>query len=148
MNIRLSTDFLTGLLFCSLGAGAIIIGSDYPLGTAARMGAGYFPLIISTCLIILGAVLIIRSFLSETDEVGTVDPRPLLLMLASVVAFGLLIEDWGFPVAGVVVVMGASLAGRNFRLIETPLLAIGLVAFCTFLFAYALGLNLPHTRFW
>jgi len=148
MNIRLSTDFLTGLLFCGLGALAIIIGSDYPVGTASRMGAGYFPRIISVGLILLGGILIVRSFLTETEEVGRIDPRPLAILLASVLAFGFLIEDWGFPLAGLVVVIGASLAGRHFRPLETGLLAVGLVVACTLLFSYGLGLNLPHTRFW
>ncbi|MFD2031907.1 tripartite tricarboxylate transporter TctB family protein [Ancylobacter dichloromethanicus] len=135
-------------MFCGLGATAIIIGSKYPIGTAARMGAGYFPLLVSVGLIILGVVLLARSFLGETEEVGEVDPRPLLVMLVSVLLFGLLIEDWGFPLAGAVVVVGASLAGRAFKPIETGLLAVGLVVFCTLLFSYGLGLNLPHTRFW
>lgn len=148
MKIHLSTDFLTGLLFSGLGATAIIIGAKYPLGTAARMGAGYFPLLVSVGLIILGSILLVRSFVSETEEVGEIDLRPFLVMLASVLLFGLLIEDWGFPLAGAVVVVGASLAGRVFKLIETSLLAVGLVVFCTLLFSYGLGLNLPHTRFW
>ncbi|HEY9215472.1 MAG TPA: tripartite tricarboxylate transporter TctB family protein [Ancylobacter sp.] len=148
MKIHLSTDFLTGLLFSGLGATAIIIGAKYPLGTAARMGAGYFPLLVSVGLIILGGILLVRSFVSETEEVGEIDLRPFLVMLASVLLFGLLIEDWGFPLAGAVVVVGASLAGRVFKPIETSLLAVGLVVFCTLLFSYGLGLNLPHTRFW
>lgn len=148
MKIHLSTDFLTGLLFSGLGATAIIIGAKYPLGTAARMGAGYFPLLVSVGLIILGSILLVRSFVSETEEVGEIDLRPFLVMLASVLLFGLLIEDWGFPLAGAVVVVGASLAGRVFKPIETGLLAVGLVVFCTLLFSYGLGLNLPHTRFW
>ena len=147
MNIRLSTDFLTGLLFCGLGALAIIIGAKYPLGTAARMGAGYFPLIVSIGLIILGGILLARSFLTETEEVGTIDPRPVLVLLASVLAFGFLIEDWGFPLAGLIVVVGASMAGRGFKPVETGLLAVGLVIFCTLLFSYGLGLNLPGTHF-
>lgn len=148
MKIRISTDFLTGLLFSGLGATAIIIGAKYPLGTAARMGAGYFPLLVSVGLIILGGILLIRSFVSETDEVGEIDPRPFLMMMVSVLLFGLLIEDWGFPLAGAVVVVGASLAGRVFKPIETGLLAVGLVVLCTLLFSYGLGLNLPGTRFW
>ncbi|WP_371348006.1 tripartite tricarboxylate transporter TctB family protein [Ancylobacter sp. IITR112] len=148
MDIKLSSDFLTGLLFCSLGALAIIIGSDYPIGTAARMGAGYFPLMISSGLILLGAILLIRSFLTETEEVGAVDLRPMLLLIASILLFGLLIEDWGFPVAGLVVVIGARIAGRDYTPLETGLLAVGLVGFCYLLFSYGLGLYLPATRFW
>jgi len=148
MKISLSTDFLTGLLFSGLGATAIIIGAKYPIGTAARMGAGYFPLMVSVGLIVLGGILLVRSFVSETEEVGEIDLRPFLVMILSVLLFGLLIEDWGFPLAGVAVVIGSSIAGRVFKPIETGLLAVGLVMFCTLLFSYGLGLNLPHTRFW
>ncbi|GLK84789.1 MULTISPECIES: tripartite tricarboxylate transporter TctB family protein [Ancylobacter] len=148
MDIKLSSDFLTGLFFCSLGALAIIIGSDYPIGTAARMGAGYFPLMVSSGLILLGGILIIRSFLTETEEIGAIDVRPLLLLIGSILLFGLLIEDWGFPVAGLAVVIGARIAGRHYKPLETALLAVGLVGFCLVLFSYGLGLHLPATRLW
>lgn len=148
MNIRISSDFLTGLFFCSLGAVAIIIGSDYPVGTAARMGAGYFPLLVSGLLVLLGGVLIVRSFFIETQEVGAVDFRPLLLLMASILLFGFLIEDWGFPIAGLAVVIGARIAGGHYKPLETLVLAVVLVAFCLALFSYGLGLHLPGTRFW
>jgi hypothetical protein len=148
MDIRISSDFLTGLLFCGLGAIAIIIGSDYPIGTAARMGAGYFPLLVSSGLILLGGVLIVRSFLTETQEVGAIDIRPLALLIGSILLFGLLIEDWGFPVAGLAVVIGARIAGRQYKPLETILLAVGLVGFCLVLFSYGLGLHLPATHLW
>jgi hypothetical protein len=62
MRIRLSTDFLTGLLFLALGSFAIIYGSRYPIGTASRMGPGYYPLLVSSGLVLLGCILVIRSF--------------------------------------------------------------------------------------
>jgi len=145
---KLSSDFLTGILFCGIGAVAIIIGSAYPIGTTARIGAGYFPLLVSTALVLLGGVLIIRSFLTETEEIGPVDFRPLLLLIVSILLFGLLIEDWGFPVAGLAVVIGARIAGRHYKPLETALLAAGLVGFCFLLFSYGLGLQLPATRLW
>ena len=40
MKVRLSADLLTGLLFVALGGFAIIYGSRYAPGTAARMGPG------------------------------------------------------------------------------------------------------------
>jgi len=148
MDIKISSDFLTGLFFCSLGAVAIIIGSDYPIGTASRMGAGYFPLMISCGLILLGGILIVRSFVSETEEIGAIDVRPLALLIVSILLFGLLIEDWGFPIAGLAVVIGSRIAGRDYKPVETGALAVGLVGFCLVLFSYGLGLHLPATRLW
>jgi hypothetical protein len=42
-------DFYAGLLFVAFGVVAIIIARNYPLGTAARMGPGYFPRLLGFC---------------------------------------------------------------------------------------------------
>lgn len=131
MNVRLSADFVTGLLFCGLGGGAIYFGAQFPIGAAARMGPGYFPLMISCGLIVLGLTLIGRSFATGSEEVGEVALRPLLILTGSALLFGLLIEGYGFPLAGILLVIGACLAGRNVKL-----------------FVYLLGLNLPGTHAW
>jgi putative tricarboxylic transport membrane protein len=149
MNIRVSVDILTGILFLVLSLGAIaIISADYPLGNASRMGPGFFPLIVSSILGVLGAILVVRSFFIETETVGVANLKPLLLVLAGTLFFGLAIEDLGLAVAGVVLVFAARLAGDEFKFLEVTILAVTLVAACILLFAYALGLSLPHTRFW
>ncbi len=149
MNIRISVDILTGILFLGISVIAIaIIGMNYPLGTASRMGPGFFPLVVSAILGGLGAILIIRSFFMETEVVGVINLRPLLLVLASTLFFGVAIEDLGLAIVGLVLVFGARLAGDEFKFLEVTVLAVTLVAGSIFLFSYALGLNLPHTRFW
>ena len=55
--IRHPKDFLAGLIFVAFGIAAIVLGSGYPLGTAARMGPGYFPRILGILLIVLGGAL-------------------------------------------------------------------------------------------
>ena len=142
MKIRLSTDLLTGLLFLALGAFAIVYGSRYPVGSAARMGPGYFPLLASSGLVLLGLVLVARSFLVTRDQVGVVNPRPLLLVLAGTLAFGLLVERTGLLFAGVLLVFATRLADRDFRLLEVAILAACLVAFAAAVFWYGLGLPL------
>jgi hypothetical protein len=149
IRIRLSVDLLTGLLFVVVsGIALVMIGTSYPIGNAARMGAGFFPMIVSGILSLLGLSLIVRSFVRETESLGVIDLRPLVLVLASTLFFGLAIEPLGLPLAGIVLVFGARLAGPDFRIVEVTVLALGLVAAFVFLFAYALGMNLPHTRFW
>ena len=145
MRIRLSTDLLTGVLFLALGVFAVIYGSRYPLGTAARMGPGYYPLLASSGLILLGIVLVVRSLLAGADDVGAVKVRPVVLILASTLAFGLLIDRAGFILAGVVLVLAARLADREFRPLEVAVLALCLVAFTLAIFRYGLGMPL---RLW
>jgi hypothetical protein len=147
MNIRLSQDLLTGILFIAIGLGAMAVGRGYQFGEIARIGAGFFPVVVSGLLTSLGLLLAVRSFFMASDAVGAVDPRPLLILVGTV-AFGLMIENLGFPIAGALLVVIAHFAGRTFKWLETTLLALGLIAFCVLVFAYFLGLNLPHTRFW
>lgn len=147
MRARLSTDLVTGLLFIALGAFAIVYGSRYALGTAARMGAGYFPLLISVGLTLIGAVLLIRSFLTAGDELGAIGWRPLVFILAGVLGFGLLIDRLGLLVAGIALIVAARLADREFKLIETALLATGLTLCMAAVFLYGLGLPLKLVRF-
>ena len=145
MRIRLSTDLLTGLLFLGIGAFVMIYGSRYSLGTAARMGPGYYPLLASSGLVLLGLVLVVRSFLTAASEVGAINLRPLVLILAGTLAFGLLIDRAGLIFAGLVLVFAARLADRDFRPLEVAILAICLVAFTLAIFRYGLGMPL---RLW
>lgn len=143
MKVRLTTDFLTGLLFLAFGLFVVIYGSRYPLGTTARMGPGYYPLVASTGLSILGVILVARSVVKGGgDALGAIAFRPLLLILLGALAFGLLIERAGFLAASLAVVVLTRFAERDIRLAETIALALGLTAFTTAIFWYALGMPL------
>lgn len=145
MRFRLSTDLLTGLLFLALGGFAMIYGSRYSLGTAARMGPGYYPLLASSGLVLLGIVLVVRSFLQAGERIGAINVRPLALVILGTLAFGLLIDRSGFVVAALLLVFAARLADRGFRPFEVALLALCLVAFTLAIFRYGLGMPL---RLW
>jgi len=143
MKVRLTTDLFTGLLFLAFGIFVIVYGSRYPLGTTARMGPGYFPLVASSGLSLLGVVLVARSVIRETSaEVSGINLRPMLLILFGTLAFGLLIERVGFLVASFALVALTRFAERDVRLAETAALAAGLTAFTAAIFWYALGMPL------
>lgn len=143
MRVRLTADFLTGLLFLALGLFVIIYGSRYPLGTASRMGPGYYPLLASCGLVLIGAILVARAHLMGRQAViDAVNLRPLLLVLLGTLAFGLLIERAGFLVASTALVVLTRFAERDLRLAETTILALFLTAFTTAIFWYALGMPL------
>jgi putative tricarboxylic transport membrane protein len=109
------------------------------------MGPGYYPLLASSGLVLLGLVLVVRSFLATAEEVAAVNIRPLVLILAGTLAFGLLIDRAGLIIAGLLLVFAARLADKGFRPLEVTILAICLVAFTLAIFRYGLGMPL---RLW
>ena len=143
MKIRSSSDLLTAILFLAFGFGALIYGSThYSLGTPARMGAGFYPTLLSIGLIVVGVILLMQAFFDPDEEVGAIDIRPVALVLAGTLAFGLFIDRLGLLAAAAALVFAARFADRNFRFIETLILAGILMAVVSGLFRYALGLPL------
>lgn len=146
MKLRLSTDLVTGLLFIALGSFAMIYGSRYALGTAARMGPGYFPFVVSFALTLIGAILTMRSFVLSGDTIGTIGWRPLAFVLGGTLLFGLLIDRVGLLAAGVLLILSARLADRDFRPIESVILSVSLVAVTAAIFLHGLGLPIKMIR--
>src|ERR1700680_1849764 len=96
--IRHPKDFFAGLIFVAFGVAAIAIGSNYTLGSAARMGPGYFPRILGILLIVLGAILTLRALRLAGSPIPAWKWRPMLVVLGSVVLFGLILNYAGLVV--------------------------------------------------
>ena len=92
-------DFLTGIVYIVVGGAAIVIGRDYGMGTAMKMGPAYFPMILGALLILIGAISVVRSFVKPGSPVGTVAWKGLLLVIAATLLFGLLVRGAGMIVA-------------------------------------------------
>jgi len=58
MRERSGQDFATGILFALIGAAALYISADYPMGVPQRPGSGVLPSILSWCLVVTGLILI------------------------------------------------------------------------------------------
>jgi hypothetical protein len=142
MRVRLSTDFLTGLLFLALGGFVFLYGSRYAMGSTVRMGPGYFPRMVSSGLMLLGFVLVVRALLRGGEAIEGLALRPLLLVLVGTLAFGLLIERAGFWLASILLVVVSRFSDRGFRVVEVAALALFLTALITVIFRYGLGLSL------
>ena len=93
--IRHPKDFFAGVLFIAFGIAAIVIAANYPLGTAARMGPGYFPRILGILLIVLGSSLAFRALRLQGSALPGWKWRPVAIVLGSVVLFGLVVNTSG-----------------------------------------------------
>jgi hypothetical protein len=138
-----SKDFWSGIMLIAIGAGALVIGRDYPFGTALRMGAGFFPLVLGTLLVLFGVFFTARGFRSHDRIEGGWSPRALVILPLAFVAFGLLMQHAGFVPALFVLIVGSAAAGTEFKLLEVLLLAAFLTAVCVAVFIWALGLPYP-----
>jgi hypothetical protein len=136
-------DFWAGLLFIGLGIGALILGSGYTLGTAARMGPGYFPRILGILLLFLGAIVTLRALRGHGERVPSWKWRPTLVVLGSVVLFGVIVAQLGVAISTVILILAASAASREFRPREALVSGGFLAALSVAVFIVALHLQLP-----
>jgi hypothetical protein len=93
--IRAPREFYAGVLYLAFGAAGLWFGWAYPMGTAGRMGGGYFPKVLSVLLIALGMLAILRSLTVDGPRLSAIKPRPVLMIPAACVLFGLLLEPVG-----------------------------------------------------
>jgi hypothetical protein len=141
--IRHPKDFYSGLIFIAFGIAAIVIGSNYTLGTAARMGPGYFPRILGILLILLGAALSLRALRIHGSPIASWKWRPTLIVLGSVVLFGVMLNTAGLVLATVVLIVLSSAASLEFRPREALISGVLLAALCVGVFVIGLKLQLP-----
>lgn len=146
MKIKSQKDFFSGLMFTVAGIAFAWGATTYSVGTGARMGPGYFPLMLGVVLALLGGVVIFTSLVVETedgDRIGSIAWKPLVFIIGANLAFGVLLGGlprFGVPAMGLIVAIYAltfiaSLAGDRFRPKETAVLAtvLALMSYVAFI---------------
>lgn len=146
MNRFLSKDFLSGLMFICFGLIALYFGQKLALGTPVRMGPGYVPRMLSLTLIGLGGLVCIIALVSGSESVERLKWKPITLVTIGIVCFGLLFERAGLIPALVVLILVASLAGEEFKLMEVIGNIVVLSVLCTLVFKVGLGMNIYILR--
>jgi hypothetical protein len=141
--IRHPKDFYSGLIFIAFGIAAIVIANGYALGTAARMGPGYFPRILGIMLILLGAALSLRALRIKGAPVSRWHWRPTLVVLGSVILFGYIVNYAGLVLSTIILIVLSSWASTEFRLRESLISGVILAALVVGVFVVGLKLQLP-----
>jgi hypothetical protein len=145
MRIRAHSDFWSGLLFIAVGLAVVVLARNYRMGTAARMGPGYFPTLLGSLMALLGLTLALPAFAMQGENVQRFHLRPLLFVLAAIAAFGIALSYLGFAAAIVALVAVASFAEPDLKPVETAGVAAFLVVFSILIFVVLLGLPM---RLW
>ncbi|ABR91100.1 small permease component of tripartite tricarboxylate transporter [Janthinobacterium sp. Marseille] len=138
--IRHPKDFWTGVIFLVIGLAAVIIGRDYNMGTAGKMGPAYFPTILGGLLALIGVAAMVRAFFHDGEPVGKFAVKETILILTGVLLFGFLVRGAGLVVAVFAIIMFSAYASAKFKWIPAIALAIGAAVFAVVVFVEALGL--------
>ncbi|WP_181832588.1 tripartite tricarboxylate transporter TctB family protein [Bosea caraganae] len=145
MQIRDHKDFALGSACLAIGAVFALTATSYNLGTASKMGPGYFPFVLGTLLAIAGAVIAVRSAAGgkALRRLERVDLKAGLLVLGSICLFAVLFDDIGLVLAIVGAVLLSSRAAPDYSLKQALAAGLVLCVLCVVIFAWALGLQMP-----
>lgn len=146
--IRNPKEFWSGVMFTLFGLGAVLAAQGYTLGSAGKMGPGYFPTALGTLLAVLGLIAIVRSMLRPGEGFSKFAIKEGFLVLLGVFLFGFLVRGAGMVIAVLLLVMVSAYASSQFRLRSSVALAVGGALFCAIVFVYALGVPLPLFGSW
>lgn len=134
MRIKSQKDFVSGLMFMAVGIAFAWGATNYTIGEGARMGPGYFPLMLGILLTALGGFIVFEAMVVETEDgepIGKWAWKPLGFIIGSNVLFGILLGGlprFGIPAMGLIVAIYgltfvAAMAGDEFKWKEVIVLA-------------------------
>jgi hypothetical protein len=144
MKIKSPRDFWAGLMFMAFGLFFLIVAQmQYQMGTAVRMGPGYFPTVLGGLLAVLGLIVLVQSLTTSGTPVPTFHFRPLLFILASSLAFAYLLKPLGLVLATAALIFISAYGGHEFKWKEVAILTVVLAIFSVVVFVKGLTLPFP-----
>jgi len=138
-------DLASGAIFIVFGLvyGYLSITS-MPLGSATRMGPGFFPAVLSGLVTLMGLIILVRAFVVGGDTPFDAVPwRPILCLSLGTILFAAFADDLGMLPATFVTATIAALARRETKLWHAAVLGLAIAVFCSLVFTFGLGLPLP-----
>ncbi len=140
------TDALAGLVFILFGLLFGVQSLGLEIGTAFRMGPGYFPLVLSGVLLLLGGLIVASAIHDRGSQgVGTMAWRGAFFILPAPIFFGLTVRGLGFVPAVFLTTLVAALASLKIAAALGAGAGRRVTVFATLVFSY--GLGLPFRRF-
>jgi len=154
VHIKSQKDFASGLVYTIIGAAFAYGATSYTIGSAARMGPGYFPLLLGIILALIGSVVLFQSLAVETpdgDHIGGWAWKPLTYIIVGNLLFGILLgglPSIKLPAMGLIIAIYGttvvvSMAGDEFKLKEGLILATVLSVINYLAFIMLLKLQFP-----
>jgi uncharacterized membrane protein len=145
LKIRNQRDFGAGIMYMVIGLFFTIVATQYPMGTAAKMGPGYFPFWLGILMTLIGLLVLIKSMGAKAaiESIPKFNWKIITQITGSVVLYALLLPRMGFLVAIVVLVLVSASASKEFTWKGSLINAAFLVTFTYSVFVVGLKLQFP-----
>ncbi|CAN7528572.1 tripartite tricarboxylate transporter TctB family protein [Agrobacterium genomosp. 3] len=134
-----------GAIFIGFGAFFALQSFGLEIGTAFRMGPGYFPLVLAIVLILLGSVIFFRATRVQGDVIGAIAWRGIFFILPAPIFFGFTVRGLGFVPALFFSALIAAFASHKMSPLMAVVISAAITVFSVAVFNY--GLGLPFQRF-
>lgn len=141
--VRAPQDLLAGIVVILVGALVLRALGRISTTSYQAFSPALFPRLCTWATIAGGLVLVARGFLRDGPPLRPIPLRPVVLVTASVVVFGLVAPVLGYAPAGLLTVLVAGLATPEARPLELAAMAVVLVGLSVALFSLLLKLSIP-----
>lgn len=135
-NQSLARGIVLAGIALAFGAGAL----QMPIGQFSRAGPGLFPLLVNGLLLVLAAIIVVKSFLTEPVPLS-LNLKNIAIVLAALAGFVVCSRLLNIAAGTVWLVFVSTLAGTSYSWIRNLKVSVGLIIIAV-VFEKFLGLNL------
>ncbi len=143
VRVKSPQNLGAAVIFTGLALVGLVYGRDLPFGSAAKMGPGFFPTILSLLVLGIGLLNVAMALTIDGPAIERPQWRPLAFVCASMMIFGLAINYIGLALSAALFTFLAAGARPDTRWREIAVLAVVLAIFSVLLFVYGLGQSMP-----
>lgn len=145
MQVKNKQDFWSGVMFLVVGIAFALKATTYSMGTAARMGPGYFPFWLGTLMACLGAIILVTALRPSATEtvIDKFDFKILGVIVGAIVLFAFILRPLGLITSMFLLVVVSSLASHEHNWRVSIQNAVFLTVLCWLSFVKGLGLVFP-----
>jgi len=145
-------NLASGALLVAIGSFFAYSGRSLDVSSVSNMGPGFFPLVLSGLLIVLGIAVMVANWRSSPEAPaaagGPIPWRGIVLLTAALLFFAALVRPLGLgPALGGAVAISC-LASQRWAVVPTLILTASMVACGWAVFIRLLGIPIPFLGPW
>ena len=139
-------DLLAGRMFIVIGVVFWVGAGNYQMGSAARMGPGWFPSVLGAIMTFLGVLIAGLGLKNQAQWTATEGIgwtwRPVIILTAAVVLFGFALPTLGMVVAIIFLTFVSGIAAHDKEYKSLAMITVIMCIFCAAVFVWGLKLQM------